>query len=64
MQSSLALAAVAQWTECRTMNEGVAGSIPSQGTCLGYKPGPLEEACERQSHIDVSLPLLPLSKNK
>ena len=31
----VALAAVAQWTECRPVNQSVASSIPSQGTCLG-----------------------------
>ena len=31
----LALAGVAQWIECRPENQGIAGSIPSQGTCLG-----------------------------
>ena len=36
-----ALASVAQWTECWPANREVAGSIPSQGTCLGCRPGPL-----------------------
>ena len=36
----LALAGVAQWIECQTANQRVAGSIPSQGTCLGCRPGP------------------------
>ena len=35
-----ALAGVAQWSECRPVNQRVAGSIPSQGTCLGCGPGP------------------------
>ena len=64
----LALAGVAQWIELRPVNQRVAGSIPSQGTCLGCGPGPQQEAHERQPHIDVSLPLFlppfPLSKNK
>ena len=34
-----ALADVAQWTECWCANQMVAGSIPSQGTCLGFRPG-------------------------
>ena len=42
------LAGVAQWIERRPVNQGVAGLIPSQGTCLG----------ERQPHIDFSFPLL------
>ena len=35
-----ALAGVAQWIECQPANQRVAISIPSQGTCLGSKPGP------------------------
>ena len=50
------LAAVAQWTECCLANPKIAGSIPSQGTCLGCGPGPQKAVRERQSHIDVSLP--------
>ena len=34
----LALAGVAQWTECQSVNQRVAGLIPSQGTCLGCGP--------------------------
>ena len=49
-----ALAGVAQWIECWPANQRVAGSIPSQGTCLGYWQGPQCGACERQL-IDVSL---------
>ena len=52
-----ALAGVAQWIECQPMNQGGTGSIPSQGTSLGYRPGPQLGACERQTHMDVSLPL-------
>ena len=54
-----ALAGVAQWTEHRPANQRVIGSIPSQGTCLGYRPGPQLGAHERQPHIDVSLFLPP-----
>ena len=58
---TVALAGLAQWTEHGPVNQTVAGSIPSQGTCLGFRPGPQWEACERQPHVDVSLPLfLPL----
>ena len=60
----LNLTGVAQWTECQPANQRVTSSIPSQGTCLGCRL-PHWGACERQSHIDVSLsPSLPLSKNK
>ena len=60
-----ALAGVAQWIGCRPVNQTVAGSIPSQGTCLGCRPCPQEGAHERQPHIGVSLPVfspsLPIS---
>ena len=60
-------AGVAQWIECQPANQRAAGLIPSQRTRLGCSPGPWLGACERQPHIDVSVPLLlpsPLSKNK
>ena len=34
-----ALASMAQWLEHWPVNHRVAGSIPSQGTCLGCGPG-------------------------
>ena len=34
------LAGVAQWIKRGPANQRVAGSIPSQGTCLGCGPGP------------------------
>ena len=37
-KSWTALAGIAQWIECRPVNQRVAGLIPSQGTCLGYRP--------------------------
>ena len=33
----IALAGVAQWIRWQTARQRVAGSIPSQGTCLGCK---------------------------
>ena len=51
------LNAVAQWIEHWLANQRVAGSIPSQGTCLGCRPGSQYGAHEKQPHIDVSLPL-------
>ena len=59
----IALAGVAQWIECWPVNQTVADSIPSQGTCLGCRSGPQLGVCERQPHIDVpSLsPSFPLS---
>ena len=35
-----ALAGVAQWIERWPVNPRVADSIPNQGTCLGWRPGP------------------------
>ena len=58
----LALAGVAQWIECWPANQRVTGSILSQDTCLGCRPGPQEGVHERQPHIDVFLSLfLPAS---
>ena len=61
------LAGVAQWIEHWPENQRVAGSIPSQGTCLGCGPGPQLGASEKQL-IDVTRrfspslsPSLPLS---
>ena len=63
--TGFAPAGVAQWIECWPVNQRVACSILSQGTCLGCRPGPQLGVCERQLHIDVSLFLpSPLSKNK
>ena len=59
------LAGMAQWNEHRPVNWKVAGLIPSQGTCLGCRPGPQLGLCDRQpidvsfTHIHVSLPLSP-----
>ena len=50
-----ALAGVAQWIEHWPVNQRVSSSIPSQGTCLGGRPGPQLRACERQPHIGVPL---------
>ena len=56
---SSVLAGVAQWTECPPANQRVTGLIPSQGTCLGCRPGPQQGAHEWQPYTDVSLPLSP-----
>ena len=50
----VALAGVAQGTEHRPANQKAACSIPSQGMCLGWGPGPYWGPCESQL-IDVSL---------
>ena len=55
-----ALAGVAQRTEHWPVKLKVTGSIPSQGTCLGCRPGPQLGACEREV-IDVSHTWLFLS---
>ena len=52
-----ALASVAQWIERWPANQKVTGLIPSQGTCLGCRPGPRWGVREWQPHTDVSLPL-------
>ena len=36
---NFALAGVAQSTEPGTVNQRIMGSIPSQGICLGCRPG-------------------------
>ena len=36
----IALTGVAQWIEHQPENQGVTGSTPSRGTCLGWGPGP------------------------
>ena len=63
LKSIIALAGVAQWIECHPGNQRFTGSIPSQGTCLGCRPGPQLRVCKRQPHTDVSLliflPLFP-----
>ena len=46
---------MAQWIECRPVNQRITSSIPGQGTCLGCEPGPLYGAYERQPHISPSL---------
>ena len=40
------LAGVAQWIEHWPMNQSVTGSFPSQGTCLGCRPGSLFEGTQ------------------
>ena len=59
---------VAQWIECRPINQRVTSSIISLGHMPGLWAGsPVRGEHERQPHIDVSLPLScpsPLSKNK
>ena len=51
---------MAQWIECWPVNQRVAGSIPSQDTCLSCGPDPQWGAQDRQPHTDVSLPLFLL----
>ena len=67
----LALAHVTQWIECWPANQGVCGSIPSQGTCLGCGPGRTSSSRRRVKGIltlmclslSFSLPA-PLSRRK
>ena len=51
-----ALDGVAQWTECWPVNQRVTISIPSQGTCLGCRPGP-QLGCTRGNHTLMFLSL-------
>ena len=66
--SPKALAGVAQWIECQSANQGIAGLIPRQGTCLGCGLGPQcrgVRAWEATTHwcFSVSLSLsLPHSR--
>ena len=60
MNYNQTLAGVAQRIEHGPANQSVSSSIPSQGTCLGCRPGPQWGAHERQPHIEVSLPLFLL----
>ena len=45
-----ALAGEAQWIECRPVKQVVAGSNPSQGTCLGCSQVPRGEAQGATTH--------------
>ena len=58
----LDLVGVAQRIECWPANQKVAGSIYSQGTCLGCRPVSLAgyaRGSQLMSNIDLSLPLFP-----
>ena len=64
LKSVLYFPGVAQWIECQPVNQRVAGSIPSWGTC--QVPG---RGCSRGNHTLMFLCLSfsfppPLSKNK
>ena len=58
----VALAGVAQWIERQPGNQRVAGSIPSQGTWLGCRPGPLwghARGNHTSMFLCLSLPYFP-----
>ena len=61
------LAGVAQWIECWPANQRVTNLIPSQGICLGCRPGspiPVADAWEATTHWSFSTSpslFLPLS---
>ena len=66
-----ALAGGAQGTERWPADQKVAGSIPSQGTCLGGGPGPPAggvregtDRCFSCTSVFLSLSFSPPSKNK
>ena len=50
----ISLAGVAQWIEPWPVNQKVASSIPTHGTCLGCGARSLVGACERQQ-MNISL---------
>ena len=52
----IAPASEAQWIECRPASQRVAGSIPSQGTCLACGPG-LSRGRIRGNHTMMFLSL-------
>ena len=58
----LALAGMAQWIECQPADQGVDGLVPSLGHMPGLWARSLMGACDRQLHIDVSLPPFPSLK--
>ena len=67
-KGNCSLATIAQWIEHGPAKQRVAGSIPSQGTCLGWGQLP-RTGCARGNHTLVFLILFfsfpsPLSKNK
>ena len=53
------------WFRARAFEQKLTGSIPSQGTCLGCRPGPHLGACQRHlinvsfTHLCVSPSLSP-----
>ena len=57
--SVLSLAGVAQWIEHWPVNQGVAGSVPSWGACLGCRLGPQVggRGSVRRNHALMSLSL-------
>ena len=62
------LTGVAQWVGHYPASQGVTGSIPRQGTCLGCRPGPwlgtgVQEMADRCFSLSPSFPFLK-SKNK
>ena len=50
----------AQWIEPGPVNQRVTDLVPHWGTFLDCGPGSHLGVCERQPHIDVSLPLFLL----
>ena len=57
-----ALAGVAQWMEHQPVSQKVTGSVPHQGTCVGFGPGPQLGLYKRQPigfspSLSLSLPL-------
>ena len=55
---------MAQWIACQPANQRVTSSIPSQGTCLGCRPGVQWGEGLRGSHTLMFLSLSPSLLNK
>ena len=47
---NITMAGVAQWIEHRPTGQMGAGLIPTQGTCLGCRPGPRWDMQEATTH--------------
>ena len=54
-----ALAGGTQWIDRGPVSQRVTGSIPSQGTRLGYRTGPQWGVCKSQPHVVVAFLLFP-----
>ena len=61
LKKERALVGVAQWIEHQPANQKVAGLSPSQGTCLGCRPGPWWGCVQEAANLFISCTLMFLS---